>query len=228
MKHLIRPAVYAAFLLSTVIISCKHSPIPEPVPVGEKVCFSRDILPLLQSNCAISGCHDAQTREEGVYLGDYNGIREQVRPGRPDNSDLYKMITESKEDERMPPPPRPRLSQAQTDLIRKWIEEGAENTICPDAGCDTLNVSFTKNINPILQKQCMGCHTDVSTGGGIVFTSYENVKAVASDKSKGPEGRLLGALSHLPAYSSMPKGGTKPDNCKLRQIELWIQAGMPQ
>jgi mono/diheme cytochrome c family protein len=226
-----------ALLFSTLILfSCKHQPLidPAPIPVdtsatgSNKVCFTRDILPLLQSNCATSGCHDAGTRQNGVFLGDYNGIRAQVQPGRPDNSDLFEMITESKEDERMPPAPRPRLSQAQIDLIRKWIEEGAENTTCATTACDTVNVTFTKNINPILQQQCLSCHSNTSTGGGVLLNSYDDVKAIATDQSRGPEGRLYGALSHMPAYSPMPKGGTQLDNCKLRQVKLWIEAGMPQ
>jgi mono/diheme cytochrome c family protein len=227
-----------AFFVAIALISCKHHPITDPVPPtgdtstnpggSNKVCFSRDILPLLQSNCATSGCHDASTQQDDVFLGDYNGIRDQVRPGNPGDSDLFEMITEDDEDERMPPAPRPRLSQAQIDLIRKWIEEGAENSTCTSTACDTLNVTFTKNINPILQQQCLSCHSNAGTGGGVLLNTYDNVKAVAGDKSRGPEGRLYGALSHMPAYSPMPKGGTKLDDCKLRQVKLWIEAGMPQ
>lgn len=236
MNHTFLRAVICFAFLSTAIISCKHYPLTDPVPPGgqdttanpQKVCFTRDILPLLQSNCATSGCHDAQTQQDGVYLGSFDGIREEVAPGNPGDSKLYDMITESKEDERMPPMPRPRLSQSQIDLIRKWIEEGAQNTTCASTGCDTVNVTFTKNISPILQQQCLSCHSNAATGGSVLLNSYENVKAVASDQSRGPEGRLYGALSHMPAYSPMPKGGSKLDNCKIRQIELWIQAGMPQ
>jgi mono/diheme cytochrome c family protein len=213
------------FFIFITVLSCKHYP---PVPPAEKVCFSRDILPLMQSSCAQSGCHDAQTREHGIYLGDYDGISDQVRLGRPDNSDLYKMITEKNEEERMPPLPYPRLSQEQIDLIRKWIEQGAENTTCESASCDTVNVTFTKNISPILQQQCLACHSNAGTGGGILLDSYENVKAVAADQSKGAEGKLYGAIAHFPAYSPMPKSGNQLDNCKLRQVRLWIDGGMPQ
>src|SRR5215470_11216449 len=38
-------------------------------------------------------------------------------------------------------------------------------------------VSFFKQIKPILQKRCQGCHQPVSQGGKMILTTYEAFKA---------------------------------------------------
>jgi hypothetical protein len=60
----------------------------------------------------------------------YNGVvnGEEVRPGRPDNSELWERVTDNDPEDRMPfglPP----LSQRQLDIIRNWITNGAP--LCP-------------------------------------------------------------------------------------------------
>ncbi|MCA9449550.1 MAG: hypothetical protein KC931_20690, partial [Candidatus Omnitrophica bacterium] len=94
--------------------------------------FSRDIRPILSENCF--QCHgpDKETRKAGLRLDTRDGIFEErggyhpVFPGDLDASELYSRITSSDEDERMPPKASNRsLSEAQIDLIRRWIENGA-------------------------------------------------------------------------------------------------------
>ncbi|MEY4144239.1 MAG: hypothetical protein RLZZ335_91, partial [Bacteroidota bacterium] len=53
-----------------------------------------------------------------------------VRPGRPDNSEIYEVITESDPDKMMPPPPYSPLSDSERAMIRRWIEQGALNNAC--------------------------------------------------------------------------------------------------
>ena len=71
----------------------------------DTVYFERDILPLIGSNCAKSGCHDAITSADGVNYSTYNSTINtgKVDPGRPANSKMYTML--SKTGEIMPPPP---------------------------------------------------------------------------------------------------------------------------
>ena len=77
--------------------SCKHevttlmvspTPLPGPVP-NNGVCFQSEILPLFQSNCAKSGCHDATTHTKELILDSYvNIIRRDIVPGNADASKL--------------------------------------------------------------------------------------------------------------------------------------------
>ena len=93
------------------------------------ICFEEQILPLFQSNCAKSGCHAASSHAEGYVLDSYNNIISRgIVSGNSRDSKIYQAISGKKgEDDIMPPPPNPPLSQEQIDLIGQWIDEGAQN-----------------------------------------------------------------------------------------------------
>lgn len=185
----------------------------------DTVYFERDILPVLRSNCAMSGCHDAASKEDGVVLDNYENIMRtgDVRPGNPAGSELYEVLNESG-DKRMPPPPDDPLSTEQKELIRKWIAQGAKNLKCND--CDTSSFNYADVIYPIILNQCQGCHSYGNASGGYILTNYEEVKAIALN------GKFYGTVAHLPSYSPMPKGG-KLQDCQIVQIRKWIDAGAP-
>ena len=69
------------------------------------VYFTQDVLPILVSNCAKSGCHDTQTHEEGVILNNFNNVINtgKVKPFDLNKSKLYKAITTTSGEGRMPP-----------------------------------------------------------------------------------------------------------------------------
>jgi uncharacterized membrane protein len=189
------------------------------------VYFSKQILPILQSNCAFSGCHDAASAQDGVILESYEQVIQtaDVRPFDLNGSDLYEVITEDDEDKRMPPPPNARLTSGQIQLIAQWILQGAENLDCDEnAGeCDTENMSFSTNIQPVITNNCLGCHSGGAPSGGINLSSYSGVKAVADN------GRLLGAIKREPGFSPMPQGGDQLSPCTIDQFTAWIMDGAP-
>lgn len=191
----------------------------------DTVYFENEILPLIISNCAMSGCHDAQSAEDGVILTNYTNIIQtgQVRPGFPNESELFEKITEDRLDKRMPPPPSAALSQSQIELVRKWIQQGAKNNRCnSNAGpCDTTNLSYSNSIGPIFQTNCVGCHNNSLSSGGVNLSSHAQTVVAATG------GRLLGALKHEIGYVAMPLGGNRLDSCSIAKIELWIQKGLP-
>lgn len=191
----------------------------------DTVYFENDILPLLLSNCAMSGCHDAGSAEEGVILTNYQNIIQTggIRPGSPTESELFEKITESRLDKRMPPPPTPAFSSSQIELIRKWIAQGAKNNRCDanSGACDTTNLSYANSIVPILQSNCTGCHNNNLSSGGVNFATHAQTVIAASS------GHLLGAVKHQIGFVAMPQGGNRLDSCSIAKIELWIQKGLP-
>lgn len=221
-----------ALLAGLAIFSCKHTPpdvvIPEPPAGGgggtggtgnNLVCFESEILPIFQSNCAKSGCHDAASHNEGYVLDSYNNIiRDGIRPGRATNSKIYKVLFETGND-KMPPPPNPDLTAEQKALIGRWINEGALNTTNCSTGCDTLNFTFNSNIKPILINNCTGCHGGSAPDNNMDFTTYAGVRPVALN------GKLLGAITHAPGFSPMPKNAAKLSDCHITQVRKWIEAG---
>lgn len=221
----------ALFLL---VISCKHEPDynigPQP-PVDttntgitcnpDTSYFQNDVLPILISSCAMSGCHDAASAEDGIVLISYQTTLNtgKVTPGNPGNSDLYEKITETDPEDRMPPPPGQALSPVQIETIRKWIAQGAKNNKC-DGDCDTTQFNFNTSILPIINNNCKGCHSGVSPSGGINLDGYAAIRTVAES------GKLLGSISHQTGYVAMPQGG-KLSDCNITQIRKWIENGTP-
>ena len=97
------------------------------------VSYNRDIRPLISDNCF--ACHgpDQAKREAGLRLdlgeaAAKNSDGEAVIvPGQPDSSELFRRITASDLDERMPPQDSGHaLKEPDIALIRRWIEQGGK------------------------------------------------------------------------------------------------------
>ncbi|MFA9390067.1 MAG: hypothetical protein ACERKD_09685 [Prolixibacteraceae bacterium] len=86
--------------------------------------------------------------------------------------------------------------------------------------CDTLNVSFTSTILPIMEANCFACHNSTDRTAGITLDNYAEVKATVLT------GRFLGAIKHEKGFSNMPRSAAKLDDCTINQIEAWINQGM--
>jgi hypothetical protein len=200
--------------------SCPDSVPPPSAPpsyVNPYACFSRDILPVLVSSCAIAGCHDAITHREGYVYLSYSTTMQTVRPGNPLSSKLYQAITITTGENRMPPPPRARLLQVQIDSISSWIKRGALDEFCGEV-CDTVNtVTYSGVIWPTIQTSCLGCHSGTSPSGGILLTNYANVQTVAAN------GLLMKAL-YGSGVAKMPPSGSL-STCKIRQFQIWVNNG---
>jgi uncharacterized membrane protein len=102
------------------------NPLPTSNCNPDSVYFVNQVMPIISSNCTMSGCHDNITHADGVNLTSYTRIMQYVVPGNPANSKLYKSIIKTDGD-RMPPPPMSPLTAAQKALIQKWITQGAKN-----------------------------------------------------------------------------------------------------
>ncbi len=97
----------------------------------DSVYFDPDVKTLLNNYCV--GCHNENLSSGGVNLSSYAVITADgklVRPGRPDDSKLMKVVADDDPADRMPPPPASPLSAAQIETIRKWITQGAPENVC--------------------------------------------------------------------------------------------------
>jgi hypothetical protein len=95
--------------------------------------FNREIRPILSENCFFCHGPDAKQRKAGLRLDTRDGLfrsragKVVVEPGKPDSSELIRRITHGDPDERMPPAEsRQKLDERQIELIRHWIEQGAQ------------------------------------------------------------------------------------------------------
>ncbi|MCJ7820243.1 MAG: hypothetical protein MUP53_03485 [Bacteroidales bacterium] len=201
------------------LTSCQDPSGEEPGYVNPRACFQRDILPVLVSSCAITGCHDAASHKEGYTFVGYSTTMAAVKPGNPSESKLYKVITDANVEDIMPPPPMARLSSAVIDSIAAWIRYGAPDEFCGEV-CDTLNpVTYSAIIWPVIQTSCLGCHGGTNPGGGVMLRNYAEVASIASS------GVLMNALKGL-GVPKMPPAGSL-STCRIRQFDLWIKSGYP-
>lgn len=186
----------------------------------DTVYFASQLFPLIQSSCAMSKCHDAITKADGIVLTDYANIMKIVRAGDPANSKLYKSLIDSDPEDRMPMLPVPPFTQTQIALVYKWIQQGAKNNACTNtttSTCVTTNMSFVNNVLPIFASNCNGCHNSTAPAGGINLTTYAGTKAAST--------RLVGSISHTAGYIPMPSSTTKLSACDISKISAWISQG---
>ena len=92
--------------------------------------------------------------------------------------------------------------------------------------CDTTNVTFSGTIFPIINDNCIGCHSGSAPQGNIHLEDYATISAQAQI-APGQFGSLYGAISHNPGNSPMPKNGTQLSDCRIKQVKVWIDAGTP-
>lgn len=231
--------VHWGFVLVLLVgmTGCRHEPLVAPAEaVGENtggspweeeevVCdttviwFQQQVLPILISNCAVPGCHNTATDENNdIEITSYATL---MASGIVQDGEIMEVITDSDPDDRMPQPPQNPLSQDDIDLIALWIQQGSQNNSCEGSACDTLNVTYTGTIRPLVQQRCQGCHSGAAPQGGLDFSAWGNLNMVAMD------GRLAGAIQHQPTFTAMPPSGPMLSDCRIAQFLAWIDQGAP-
>lgn len=96
-----------------------------------------------------------------------------------------------------------------------------EEELYPSEECDTANVTYSADISPAIQNNCLVCHSNAARLGNITLEGYDNLKAQVNN------GRLLGAIKHQPGFAPMPDGLPQLDACLIARIEQWITDGAP-
>ena len=125
-------------LLLAAVLAARLPGVAAPEQGTEKpVDFSRDIRPILSENCFTCHGPDPSNRQAGLRLdtseglfrnrgGDRGGYQILV-PGDSAKSRLFQRISAKEEVLRMPPVWAERnLTTEQIELIRRWIDQGAE------------------------------------------------------------------------------------------------------
>jgi len=98
----------------------------EPAVAVGPVSFARQVLPIFQASC--SDCHGAETKEVELGLMSYAEVMAGseygpvVEAGDPAASILLDMISAGEM-----PQDAPALDEDEVELIRTWIQQGAQN-----------------------------------------------------------------------------------------------------
>jgi hypothetical protein len=133
-------------LLCSIAITAASGAL-SPAPAAQVPEFLSEVRPLLEKYCL--KCHGPEKQKgglrfdtkEGAFKAGDSGERAIV-PGHASDSRLIKLVSSKDDDERMPSKSEP-LSTAQIDLLKRWIEAGAE---WPQAVASTGGVTRSEMI----------------------------------------------------------------------------------
>lgn len=203
---------------------------------ADKIDFRKDIKPTLEVHCL--SCHGAEkpkgdlrldTRENAIKGGD-DGTS--LVPGKPSESPLYTTtILPADHDDAMPPKGE-RLPKDQTEKLRIWVEQGAEWP-AGDVLKQVKKIDFVKDIQPILEFNCVSCHREGEAKGKLRLDTREwAIKGgddgpgiVPFDSSKSP---VFTSTALPPDHDDlMPpsnKGGPLPKE-EIQTLKDWIDQG---
>lgn len=85
--------------------------------------------------------------------------------------------------------------------------------------CKTDNVTYSVHIKPYIDNSCLSCHNTNLASGNVNYSTFDGLKKSVDD------GRFLGSIKHSSSYSAMPPTSPLTDDCKISQIQAWIDQG---
>lgn len=107
----------------------------------------------------------------------------------------------------------------ETEVKKSLANQAAAS---PVANCDTTEMKYAANIQPLLQQACYKCHGGNGTAAaGVSLTAYADVIQWVYN------GKLMGTITHSPGYDAMPARGAQLDPCTISKIQAWINLGTP-
>lgn len=184
---------------------------------AEPVNFSREVLPILSANCF--ACHgpDEAKRKAKLRLDVESEAKKMsagkaaVAAGKPEASTLMARLESKDADEIMPPPETHKsLKKEQTDLMRRWITEGAqwgrhwsfEPVVRPKGTLDSL-VAEALAVKSLKPRESAPPHTLVRRLYLDIVglpPAPEIADAFAKDPSPAAYARLVDELLKMPQY----------------------------
>jgi hypothetical protein len=141
-RHLGRIAVLLGAVLAGPTACTNESPslriIPVIPPGNAPIRFSSDVQPIFTRSCAKFGCHIPATApfgfvlEQGQAYANLVDVQsaedptlKRVEPGRSDLSYIIRKLEGTGLGDRMPADGPPYLPDAEIQLIKDWIDQGA-------------------------------------------------------------------------------------------------------
>ena len=93
-----------------------------------------------------------------------------------------------------------------------------EEELYPGA-CDVSVTTYEAKVLPIIDNNCLGCHSSADAQGGIILEGYEQLTPFIED------GRFACSINWEAGCSLMPKNQSQLSACDLAIINAWIANG---
>lgn len=118
---------------------------------GDKVDFAKLIKPIFEKHCI--SCH-GPTEAENFRIDVVDEAMDYIEGGASDESDIYLSLVSDDEEVLMPPPDEQNpLSAEQIQLVKAWIDEGADWPV------DVQLVEPAKEIAEVVAGECKEAET---------------------------------------------------------------------
>ena len=114
---------------------------------------------------------------------------------------------------------------------KKVVHPALPKLDAPLATCDTIYVSYTCSVKPILQNNCYSCHsTAVTASGGVDLENFQSLKNYLklyyrNDSMYGS--KFYNIILQTPGTLSMPPTA-KLSTHELSLIKKWLNLGAPE
>jgi WD40 repeat protein/mono/diheme cytochrome c family protein len=109
--------------------------------------------------------------------------------------------------------------------------QGAEKAVMAEAAPSSAKISYYREVRPILQANCQGCHQPAKAKGGYVMTSFKGLLAGGETEGAAvvPEhpdkSSLLKMVTPQNGEVRMPKGKTPLADSEIALVTTWIEQG---
>jgi hypothetical protein len=90
-----------------------------------------------------------------------------------------------------------------------------QEKVTPNEQCNSV-ISFSNDVLPIIQANCVGCHNQNGASGGYDFSTYDAIAGNAN--------ALLGSVK-ANGFQLMPIGGPALPDSTIQKISCWISQG---
>jgi cytochrome c553 len=225
---------------SLLVLATEAAPVVADQPADTKPAASRtvpsfetDIVPVLRAKCF--RCHGDTLRKGELALNSPEAIRRGgesgpvIVAGKAVESRLYEVIRDAE----MPPDKKNPLTDAEIELVRKWIDGGA---IFGNAKSAARPEVTQHDVLPILLLRCTVCHGARKQEANLDLRSRA---AILRGGKSGPvvvpgkpdESLLLRRIraEEMPPRPRLIEATVKPMEAdEVRKLARWIEIGAPE
>lgn len=202
MKH----HILLCLITNAIILPQSINAAEDKTKASTQVSYFKDIRPIFQQNC--QGCHQPAKKQGSYMMIDFPSLflkgdrdKDQIIPGDPVKSNLLQIVIAHGDQKAEMPKGKDPLNKDQTELIKKWIIEGAK-----DDSPKSVKKLVDPEHPPLYSLPPVITSIDFSPDGQLLAVAgYHEIILHKADGS-GIVGRLVGLAERIESLAFSPDG----------------------